>query len=100
MDETDEETIRNATNGRAGLEDIKMLERAHYIFPEFMPDTNKFAYIMLPGYTKLSDVSRGDGEVKSVSTNTEHTTEMVLALRRVFDFEDMTIAFGAIVEVV
>jgi hypothetical protein len=100
MYETDEGTIRDATNGRAGFEDIKMLKGAHYIFPEFIPDSNKFAYVMMPGYTKLADVSRGDGDVKSVSTKIEHTAEMVQALKRVFDFEDMSIAFGAIVEVV
>lgn len=100
LEETDDATIREMTKGRAGLEDTKPLKDAHYIFPEFMHDKDKYAYIMLPGYTELSDVSRGDCEVEPVSQKMEFDLhEVSAAMMKAFDFEEVAIDFGVIVEV-
>jgi hypothetical protein len=103
LDERDEETVREKTSGRAGVNDLIALRDAHFAFPEFMYDKHKFAYIVLPGYTKLDDISRCDSFVEPVapaSRTIDENTAFVDTLIKVFNFESVELCFGAVMEVV
>lgn len=104
LSETDEEEVRYLTGGRAAVETLKKFAGCHYVFPEFMPDSAKVAYIILPGYVRLDDVGRSDGQIAHVPSfnHGDELQEAVLIqlLKYVFDFEDVVVADGAVVEVV
>lgn len=97
INETDPDEIAFASLGHATLEDIQKLQKFNVVFPEFMPYD---CIVMFPGYAKITNVSRKDGDTCQMKVNPHPPTQdQIDLLIKVVGATEYDIQYGIVHEV-